>query len=111
MPTHIKGWQYAMRHKREVIINKYSDCLTAEELMYEARKMEELIQPQFVEIGYMYKARWQHIGEVFVSLGMLDQDFSLEGFMYSDYLKERAQNQTKLIFIFSIVMTLLLGNL
>ncbi len=110
----VKGWKYAMRHKRElidIIIAKYNKEHTPEDLMYEARKMEELIQPQFVEIGYMHKERWQHIGEVYVSLGLLDEDFSLDGFMYSDYVERRVVNQTRMILTFTILMVLALGFL
>ena len=109
-----KGWKYAMNNKKEIvdlIINKYNNQLNEEELMYEARELEELIQPQFVEIGYMHKARWQHIAEVYVSLGLLKKDFSLDGFLYTDYKKKQEQKQKNLMTIVSIFTILLIGTL
>ncbi len=87
----LKGWAYAMNHKDEIvrlIQNKYNPELSYDVLMYEAMKMEELILPKFVEIGHTNKERWKHIADSYVSLGMLDPNYSLDGFLFEDY-KER----------------------
>lgn len=44
----IKVWVYAREH-----------------LAYEAASLREMIQPMFVEMGYMHIDRWQHIADVF----------------------------------------------
>ncbi len=110
----LKGWEYAMFNKKELvqlIIEKYNPNITQEQLIFEARELEELIQPKFVEIGYMHKARWQHIGEVYVSLGMLDKDFSLDGFLYTDFINDQVKRQKYLLIIISIVLILLIASL
>ncbi len=84
----LKGWSYAMNHKEEIvrlIQNKYNKDLSYDVLMYEAMKMEELILQKFVEIGHTNKERWKSIAESYVQLGMLDDDYSLDGFLYEDY--------------------------
>lgn len=81
----LKGWSYAMAHPDEIIeliLSEYSLEQPREKLAFEARKMRELIQPDHVDIGYMYPGRWQHIASVYSELGMLPADFSLEGFLY-----------------------------
>jgi signal transduction histidine kinase len=110
----LKGWKYAMFNKKELIqliIEKYNPNITEEELIFEARELEELIQPKFVEIGYMHKARWQHIGEVYVSLGMLHEDFSLDGFLYTDYVNNQVARQKYLLIIITIALIFLLASL
>ncbi len=81
----MRGWQYAMAHQEEIsdlILAKYSKRNTREHLLYEARQMHALVQPELVEMGYMNPGRWQHIGEVYAELGMLPKGVSLKGFMY-----------------------------
>ncbi|MCK5820604.1 MAG: HAMP domain-containing histidine kinase, partial [Bacteroidales bacterium] len=56
--------------------------LTEEHLRYEAEQMQLLIMPKLVEIGHINPGRWKHIADTYVSLGMLDPDYSLEGFIY-----------------------------
>ena len=81
----MRGWHYAMNHQEELvdlILAKYSQRNTREHLLYEARKMTDLMQPELVEIGYMNPGRWKHIGEVYADLGMLPKDLQLNGFLY-----------------------------
>jgi diguanylate cyclase (GGDEF)-like protein/PAS domain S-box-containing protein len=81
----LRGWQWAMSHHEEaadLILNKYSRRADRQHLLYEARQMVPLVQPVLVEIGYMNPDRWQHIADVYSSLGMLPKHASFEGFMY-----------------------------
>ncbi|MDD3883306.1 MAG: diguanylate cyclase [Gallionella sp.] len=81
----LKGWDYAMAHPDEIIdliLREYSQQQPREKLQFEAREMRNLIQPEHVDIGYMYPGRWQHIASVYTELGMLSDDFSIEGFLY-----------------------------
>jgi diguanylate cyclase (GGDEF)-like protein/PAS domain S-box-containing protein len=81
----LKGWTYAMKHPDEIIdliLRDYSQSQPRAKLEFEAREMRELIQPEHVDIGYMYPGRWQHIVSVYGELGMLPKDFPLEGFLY-----------------------------
>jgi PAS domain S-box-containing protein len=90
----LRGWHYAMLHHEEIadlILAKYSQRNTREHLLYEARKMVDLVQPEMVEIGYMNPGRWKHIAEVYADIGMLPKNPQFEGFMFDanprpDYL-------------------------
>lgn len=81
----LKGWNYAMYHKEEIvdlILQKYNSRISKEALLFEAKTMQELIFPDLIEMGHMNPGRWKHIGDTFVELGMLDPDYSLHGFLY-----------------------------
>ena len=87
----LKGWYYAMTHKEEVvdiIYNKYSSKHPKDFYLHEAIEMDEMLKPELIEIGYMNPGRWQHIANVYKSLGMLDHDFSFKGFLYEPEKKE-----------------------
>ena len=91
----LKGWEYAMAHPEEIIdliLQKYSTRLSREALLFEARTMQELLQPKFIEIGHMNPGRWKHIADTLVQLKMLSPGYSLNGFLYNptpenDYAK------------------------
>ena len=81
----LRGWNYAMKHPDEIIdliLRDYSQSQPRAKLEFEAREMRELIQPEHIDIGYMYPGRWQHIVSVYSELGMLPKDFSIDGFLY-----------------------------
>jgi PAS domain S-box-containing protein len=85
-----RGWQYAMAHQEEIvdlIIAKYSQKNSRSHLLYEAKQMNDLVQPVLVEIGYMNPGRWEHIAEVYKELGMLPNSVSMDGFLYDPTLK------------------------
>ncbi len=86
-----QGWEYAMAHPREIaelVRSDYSQEKTLEQLLFEAKAMQRLIQPQFVEIGHMNPQRWHHIANTLAQLGMMKDDINLDGFLYAD-LRER----------------------
>ncbi|MGB1310087.1 MAG: diguanylate cyclase [Leucothrix sp.] len=81
----IKGWIYAMENKPEIILlilNKYSDDKTFDELMAEANAMENLMLKALIKIGHINEARWKITAETLLSKGLIDQGFSLDGFIY-----------------------------
>lgn len=81
----LKGWQYAMNHPEEtveLILNKYSDKISKEQLLFEYEQMVPLIQPVLVEVGYMNPDRWHHIRDVYAEFGMLPKNLNLKGFLY-----------------------------
>jgi len=80
-----KGWLYAMAHPTEIaqlIRVQYSQEKELDQLLYEAKVMHELIQPEFVEIGHINPTRWQHIADILVQQGMMPANYSLESFLY-----------------------------
>ena len=82
----LKGWQYAMDHPEEIIdilLTHYKISKDREHLRFEAAAIQQNIRPDFVRIGHMNPGRWKHILETYAGLGMIDPDFSLEGFLYA----------------------------
>jgi len=74
----LRGWRYALENKGEIadlILAKYSREKSRDWLMFEANRMEALIQPDLIELGYQSPSRWQQIGDVFHELGMLPDRF------------------------------------
>jgi diguanylate cyclase (GGDEF)-like protein len=83
----LKGWQYAMEHPSEIIDllrEKYGVAKTRAHLEYEAATMRGLIMPDLVSIGHMNPGRWRHMADTFVSVGMVEPGYSLDGFIYQD---------------------------
>ncbi|MGD9948416.1 MAG: EAL domain-containing protein [Desulfobulbus sp.] len=91
-----QGWRYALAHPEEVarlILNRYSREKTLEHLLFEARTMRELIQPNLVEIGYMSPERWRFIADTYVRLGLISSQYTLNGFLYSQIRQELDANK------------------
>jgi ABC-type nitrate/sulfonate/bicarbonate transport system substrate-binding protein len=105
----LKGWQYAMVHQEEIvelILSEYSTKLSHDALIFEAKKMEELLFPDLIELGYMYQGRWQHIAETYAELGLIPKDYSLSGFIYQNNLnKDFSKFYWALFFAVIIILT------
>jgi diguanylate cyclase (GGDEF)-like protein/PAS domain S-box-containing protein len=113
-----QGWTYAMDHPREIaelIRTSYSKEKSIDQLLFEAKAMHGLIQPDLVEIGHMNPQRWRRIGDTFVKLGMLKADYSLGGFLYPQLRSQIAAERQHRIQIFLsvlgivVLLSLLLG--
>jgi PAS domain S-box-containing protein len=88
----LKGWSYAMSHPEEIvelIYNRYSKRHSLEHLRYEAGRMSNLIMDDLVEMGYTNPGRWKSIAGTYKKLKMLDDSFTTEGLLYSDYVKPK----------------------
>lgn len=84
----LKGWDYALKHPEELIdfILTLSGVeergLTREHLLYEAEQSAKLIRPDLIKIGESNPNRWERMAQTYVSLGLIPDDFSLQGFIY-----------------------------
>lgn len=81
----LKGWHYAMSHREEMIDilkTRYGCPMSREAMRYEADEMARLMFSELIDIGHMNEGRWKHIGDTYVRLGMLPEDYSLKGFLY-----------------------------
>lgn len=81
----LRGWEYAMDHREEMVQlvrSRYRCPHSPEALLYEAEEMAQLMFYELIDIGHMNEGRWKHIGDTYVRLGMLPQDYTLEGFLY-----------------------------
>jgi len=81
----LKGWQYALSHKEEIvdlILRRYSQAKNREALLFEAKQTEVLVQLDLIELGYQNPARWLAIAETYHALGMLPDATVPEGLIY-----------------------------
>jgi len=89
----LKGWKYALEHSDEIIdlilseYNTQTPKLKRELLFHEAETYHKLILPDFVKIGHINPGRWKHIAQTYANLGMIDKQYSLEGFIYNPEIK------------------------
>jgi len=86
----IAGWRYALTHQAEIvdlILQKYQPKMDRTELNFEAQATYNLFQTDVVDIGYMSRERWQHIGEIYAEIGMIPKDFNLDDFLFSSEKK------------------------
>ncbi|MBM9518509.1 ABC transporter substrate-binding protein [Desulforhopalus vacuolatus] len=108
----LQGWKYAMLHSEEIIdllLLDYGVKKSRDHLRYEAQAIREIMLPDLVQVGHMNPGRWHHIAETYAKLGMLDPEFSLDGFIYNPDLK---YNYTWLIWAIGIMagLVLLVGS-
>jgi ABC-type nitrate/sulfonate/bicarbonate transport system substrate-binding protein/CheY-like chemotaxis protein/two-component sensor histidine kinase len=81
----IKGWEYALNHPEEIsqlIQSKYKTAKTLDHLLYEARKVKEFIQPNFVNIGHSNKGRWLQMMETLYQAGIINKTKPLDDFIF-----------------------------
>lgn len=96
-----QGWEYAFENVEEtadIILSEYSDRHSREHLLYEAEAMRKLVLPDIVEIGYMNEGRWVHIGDTYAGLGMVPENYSLDGFLFTP-IDESIANPYKVILV------------
>ena len=85
----LEGWKFALANPDEtadLILRKYGSIrpdLNKERLLNEAKTYQKLILPNFVEVGHVNPGRWRHIADSYQKLGMIDKDYSMEGFIYN----------------------------
>lgn len=108
----LDGWAYAMDNPQEIIdliLKHYAPYIPRERLVFESKAMRGLILPDLIQLGHMNPGRWRHMGDTFVSLGMLDPGYSLDGLLYDS---KTAHDHTKLLIILglSLGLTLLIGS-
>ncbi|MDX1347749.1 MAG: diguanylate cyclase [Thiomicrorhabdus chilensis] len=81
----IRGWQYALQHKRELaeyIKHTLGSTKSLEHLMFEAEVIERVISPQLIPIGQLDEGRLQYMQNLFVKHGLIDKKFSLQEGIY-----------------------------
>ena len=103
----LKGWKYAMAHPEEVvelILARYAEGRGRAYLRFEAQRMVPLLQAGMVEMGYMYRGRWQHIVNTYVDLGLLPRNFPLDGFLYDPEARNRQGTKGLLLVIGALVV-------
>ena len=108
----IKGWEYAIAHKDEIIdltYNKYSHRKSKEELQYEAEIIiHTLILPSHYEIGEYDKGRWIQMAKTLSGMGITDtENIDWDLFLY-DPFKDEQKNIIKNILYTSLTIGIIL---
>jgi PAS domain S-box-containing protein len=81
----LKGWHYAMEHPEEIIRliqTKYRPEKSPDHLRYEAKAMQDLINPQLVDIGHINPSRLDHIARIFARYDLVPAQYTLKGLVY-----------------------------
>ena len=106
----LRGWAYAMKHTEEIIdliLTEYDSQFSRDSMLFEAKRIRELMLPDLVEIGHMNPGRWQHIRDTFVKLNMMEPNYDLDDFLYDPNL-DPDDTWTRWIFgSLSVVVTLI----
>ena len=100
----LEGWKYAFNHIDEMIdliLKKYNSKKSREHLQFEAKMMRKLVLPELIELGHMNPGRWQHIADTFKRFDLIENDDSLEGFIYEPNSKS---NVRRLYWITNIII-------
>ena len=84
----LRGWKYALEHPQEIvrlIVAKYptrSKEYDEQFLLYEAKVLQDYLEPELVDIGYISRSRWERIAQLYKELGLI-RDYDLNSFLYS----------------------------
>ena len=81
----LKGWAYALEHKDEIIDliqKKYNPMLSRDQLVYEAKVIDQMIMPDLVPIGEINFRRYERSAETYHRLGMSTTSAVPQGFIY-----------------------------
>ena len=108
----LRGWEFAMSHTDEIIdllLTEYGLTKDLDHLRYEAASIRKLMLPDLIQIGHMNPGRWRHIADTYLSLGMIDSDYSLEGFLYTPQLriKRIVGIAITIVFVFGVTTLIL----
>ncbi|MDD2358032.1 MAG: diguanylate cyclase [Thiovulaceae bacterium] len=86
----IKGWEYALSHKDEIIdliLKKYNtQHKSREALEFEAMQIQKMVNPTLFKIGSIDKRRVRIMAEDFIEMGLIANDINLDfdDFIYKD---------------------------
>ena len=81
----IKGWQYALKYPDEIvslILDKYQPNKNRLALGFESQVVTQLLANDVVDIGFMSRNRWRHIGDTFAKSGVIKESYGLDGFLF-----------------------------
>ena len=85
----IRGWVYALEHPDEIIdliLRKYQTEKTREQLVYEAKSIRRMIQPDLLDVGLINRHRFDRIADIYRERGRIPAEADLNGFFADDYL-------------------------
>lgn len=81
-----KGWEYALKNQDEIIeliLSHYNtQNKTKRQLQFEANVLNQLINPDFVQIGHSNPGRWEHILHNYELFRLIKAHRTLSNFYY-----------------------------
>ena len=83
----LKGWQYALDHKDEliqIIHTKYNPNLSIDQLYYEAKMIDLMILSEITPLGSMNVNRYKKVAEMYKKTGVSIVGDSLQKFIYGN---------------------------
>ncbi|WP_175474828.1 ABC transporter substrate-binding protein [Colwellia chukchiensis] len=113
----IKGWQYALKHPKEIIdlfIEQYNtQAKSRAHLLYEAEQVQQIIFAQFIPLGTITPSRMEKISEIYYQLGMMSEPFLPANILLDDALAHfangsRAHDSSQILIIAMILFSMLL---
>jgi len=94
-----KGWEYALKNKEEIvelILEKYNtQNKSKEELLFEAKRLENFILPQSYKIGELNKNKLQKIALLHLEMGNINKINNIQNFIFSYKNFDRNLNLTE----------------
>lgn len=102
----LRGWYYAMANVEEIvdlIIAEYAPGSSREHLQFEAEALQRLILPDLIDIGHVSPRRIERIAQIYSDLGLVPDNYSLEGFLYNP--TEGDGYDFRVIFILSVALS------
>jgi two-component sensor histidine kinase len=113
MESTLKGWDYALNHKEEMISliqDQYGYEGERERLLYEAETIGKLMAESIVEIGHSNRFRWEQIISIYEELGMLEQAVNLDELLYDpDTILTQSRRRSLLLASAILVFALIIG--
>lgn len=87
----IKGWQYALNHKAEIINlieKKYNtQGKSTAHLAFEAEEINKIVLPKFIPIGSIARTRMEKIAQIYHQLNMIETPFLPDNLLLEDALE------------------------
>jgi diguanylate cyclase (GGDEF)-like protein/PAS domain S-box-containing protein len=84
----LKGWEYALNNKEEIIqliYNKYSTDKSLEHLRYEANAIDKIISKETIPIGSIDKGRVQYISNLYKKYGLAEDSLDIKDFIFEEF--------------------------
>lgn len=90
----LKGWQYALEHKEEIIKlikEKYAPTKSLEHLRYEADAIEQMIQNKTIPLGTLDKGRIKYTLKMYEEHGLIKNNIPVDNYIFELYNHNRNQ--------------------
>ncbi len=82
----LRGWDYALAHPGEVgkLIQEYYPCGGGlPRVAHDAQVVQHMVLPELIPLGQVSPERWQAMADTYITMGVLEPGFSMDGFFFS----------------------------